>query len=301
MKTKIARTKKEFRSKESGIRRKTAFILNSGFWILTPSLKLIVVFGLILFGAALFGLSGCQGTKVRLQDSQNHYEYGLLYLRNEKYNLAFSEFQKAGELNAKDARIYNGLGLTYYFQAKFPQAIQEYQRALSLDPEYPEAYNNMAAALINKEEWAEVIRYADKALSVASYTTPEFAHFNKGVAYYHLKEYEKAQSEFETSLELESNYANTHYHLGLTLLERKQYPSAVKSFRKALELISLSEGGQPVNDPLFIESRYHLAIAYQQNKQNDLAAKEFQKVIDLVPDSERAQDAQQHLNTLKMK
>ncbi len=260
-----------------------------------------VVLGLILFGAALFGLGGCQGTKVRLQEAESHYEYGLLYLRNGKYNLAFGEFQKAGELNAKDARIYNGLGLTYYFQAKFPQAIQEYQRALSLNPEYPDAYNNMAAALSKKEEWAEVIRYADKALSVSSYTTPEFAHFNKGVAYYHLKEYEKAEGEFETSLELDSNYADTHYHLGLTLLERKQYASAVKSFQKALELISLAEGEPPIDDPLFIESHYHLAIAYWQNKQNDLAAKEFQKVIDLRPDSARAQDAQQYLNTLKMK
>jgi len=259
----------------------------------------IVVLELVIFGAALFGLGGCQGMKARLQEADNHYEYGLLYLRNGKYNLAFGEFQKAEKLNPKDARIYNGLGLTYYFQAKFPEAVQEYKKALSLNSEYPEAYNNMAAALAKKEEWRDVVLYADNALSISSYTTPELAHFNKGVAYYHLKEYEKAREEFETSLELDANYADTHYYLGLTQMEQKQYASAIKSFQKSLELLSLAEGGQ--EDPLFIESRYYLALAYLQNRQNDFASKEFQKVIDLAPDSARAQDARQYLNTLKMK
>jgi type IV pilus assembly protein PilF len=259
---------------------------------------LMVVLGFFL--AVLFGLTGCQGMKVRLQEAENHYEYGLLYLRNGKYNLAFGEFQKARELSAKDARIYNGLGLTYYFQAKFPEAIKEYQRAIELAPGDPEAYNNMAAALLGKkEEWTKVIRYADKALSISSYATPEYAHFNKGVAYYHLKEYEKAQAEFETSLESDSNYADSHYYLGLTLLELKKYPAAVNSFQKALELISMSEGGQ--DNPLLIDSHFYLAIGYLQSRQNDLAVKEFQKVIDLAPGSARAQDAQQYLNTLKMK
>jgi len=258
---------------------------------------LTTVLGICL--AAIFGLGGCQGMKARVQEAENHYEYGLLYLRNEKYNLAFGEFQKARELTPKDPRVYNGLGLTHYFQAKFPLAIQEYQRAIELNPQYAEAYNNMAAALGKKEAWSEVIRYADKALSVSSYTTPELAHFNKGVAYYHLKKYGEAKDEFETSLELDSTYADTHYHLGLTLMELKQYASASKSFQKALELLTMAEGGQ--DDPLFIESRYRLAMAYLQNRQNDLAAKEFQKLITLAPDSAQAQEAQQYLNTLKMK
>lgn len=244
---------------------------------------LTVVLGLCL--AATFVLGGCQGMKARLQEAENCYEYGLLYLHNGKYNLAFGEFEKARKLNAKDARIYNGLGLTYYFQAKFPQAIEEYQKAIALNREYPEAYNNMAAALCKKEDWPDVIRYADKALSVSSYTTPEFAHFNKGQAYYHLKEYKKAQAEFETSLELDANYADTHYHMGLTLMELKQYAQALKSFQKTLELLTMSEGGQ--EDPLVIESHYSLARAYLLNNQQGLAAKEFQKVIELAPDSAR--------------
>ncbi|MEW5803086.1 MAG: tetratricopeptide repeat protein [bacterium] len=262
---------------------------------ITASRMLVVAFCL----AVISGLAGCQGMKARLQESENHYEYGLLYLRNGKYNLAFGEFQKARELNSKDARIYNGLGLTYYFQAKFNQAVKEYQRAIELNPQYPEAYNNLSAALAKKEEWPEVIRYAGKALAVSSYTTPELAHFNMGVAYFHLQQYEKARAEFETSLELDANYADTHYHLGLTLMELDQYSAASKSFQRSLELLSMAEGGQ--EDPLAVDIRYHLALAYLQSNQKDLAAREFQKVIDLAPDSAQAKDAQHYLNTLEMK
>lgn len=262
----------------------------------SPTLRMAVT-GIFL--AAIFGLGGCQGMKARLQEAENHYEYGLLYLRNGKYNLAFGEFQKARELNPKDPRVYNGMGLAYYFQGKFPAAIQEYEKAIRLGPEYPEAYNNLAAALGKEEKWSEVIRYADRALTIPSYTTPELAHFNKGLAYYRRGEYGKARTEFETSLELDTNYADTHYHLGLTLLELKQYSSAARSFQKALELLSMSEDAQ--NDTLTMECRYHLALACFQNKQNDLAAREFQKVIDLDPDSTRARDAQGYLGRLKMK
>ncbi|MEW6380934.1 MAG: tetratricopeptide repeat protein [bacterium] len=257
----------------------------------------MAVAGIVL--AAIFGLGGCQGMKARLQEAENHYEYGLLYLRNGKYNLAFGEFQKARELNPKDPRVYNGLGLTYYFQGKFSAAIQEYHKAIRLSPEYPEAYNNLAAALGKEERWSEVIRYADRALAIPSYTTPELAHFNKGLAYYRRGEYEKARTEFETSLELDANYADTHFHLGLTLLALKQHASAVKSFQKALELLSMAEESQ--NDALAVECRYHLALAYFQSGQSDLAAREFQKVIDLAPDSGRAGEARGYLGRLKMK
>lgn len=267
----------------------------------TISFICIAVFGLSLALILLGPVVGCQGMKARLQEAENHYEYGLLYLRNGKYNLAFTEFQKAQELNPKDPRVYNGLGLTYYFQAKFPLAVQEYLKAIRLNKEFADAYNNLAAALGKLEKWAEVIRYADRALSISSYTTPELAHFNKGMAYYHLGEYDKARVEFETSLELDANYADTHYHLGLTLLAMKQNASAIKSFQKALELLSMAEGGGEQDDFLATEVHYHLAIAYFQNGQNELATKEFQKVIDLAPESARAREAQGYIGRLKMK
>lgn len=237
--------------------------------------------------------------KARLREAESHYEYGMLYLQNGKYNLAHREFQKGRELNPKDHRLYNGLGLTYYFQGKFSLAIQEYQRAIKLNPTYPDAYNNLAAAFAKQNQWQKVIWYADKALAILSYTTPEFAYYNKGTAYYHLGEYEKAKTEFEISLELDQNYIDTYYHLGLTLLKLKLYSRASEAFQKVLRLLPLAREGQ--EGPLFVDSHYYLATSYLYNNQKDQAAKEFQKVIELVPESTRAKEARQYLNTLKIK
>ena len=188
----------------------------------------------VIWMAALH-LVGCHGMKVRRQEAESHYEYGILYLQNGKYNLAQREFQKAGELNPKDYRLYNGLGLTYYFQGKFSFAIKEYEKAIKLNPKYPDAYNNMASAYAKLKKWPKVIHYTEKALSFSSYTTPEFAYYNKGIAYYHLGEYEKAQTELEISLELEENYIDPHYQLGLTKLKLQLYSGASEEFQKVIQ------------------------------------------------------------------
>jgi len=254
--------------------------------------------GFVTWTAALY-LVGCHGMKARRQEAKSHYEYGILYLQNSKYHLAQREFQKAGELNPKDYRLYNGLGLTYYFQGKFSLAIKEYEKSIKLNPKYPDAYNNMASAFAKLKQWPKVIHYTDKALSILSYTTPEFAYYNKGVAYYHLGEYEKAQTELEISLELEENYIDPHYQLGLTKLKLKLYSGASEEFQKVIQLLPMARDKQ--GDPLLADSRYYLAISYYYSNQKNLAAKEFQKVIELAPESDRAQEARQYLSKIEVK
>ena len=254
--------------------------------------------GFVTWMAAL-SLVGCHGMKARRQEAESHYEYGILYLQNSKYHLAKREFQKAGELNPKDYRLYNGLGLAYYFQGKFSLAIKEYEKAIKLNPKYPDAYNNMASAFAKLKQWPKVIHYTDKALSILSYTTPEFAHYNKGVAYYHLEEYEKAQTELEISLELEENYIDPHYQLGLTKLKLKLYSGASEEFQKVIQLLPMARDKQ--GDPLLVDSRYYLAVSYYYSNQKNLAAKEFQKVIEFAPESDRAQEARQYLSKIEIK
>jgi len=244
-------------------------------------------------------LAGCHGMKARLRQAESHYEYGMLYLQNGKYNLAYREFEKARKLNPKDHRLYHGLGLINYFQGNFSSAIREYQRAIDLNQTYPDAYNNMAAALAKLEQWPEVIQYADKALAVPSYATPEFAHYNKGIAYFNLGEYERARIEFEISLELDPTYIDTHYQLGLVLLKLASYSRAADAFEMVLQLIPMAGEGQ--DNSLVVNSHYYLGLSRFENNEIERAVGEFQKVIELAPESERAREAFQYLNTIKMK
>ena len=254
---------------------------------------------LVFIPAILFilFLEGCQGAKAPRQKSARNYEYGILYLQSKKYNLAQRQFQRAKELNPDDSRIYNGLGLTYYFQSKFNLSADAYQRAIKLTPDYPDAYNNLAATLAKQSKWMKVIEYADKALSFSFYKTPEFAHYNKGVAYYNLQEYQRALKELEISLELDPNYTDTHYQLGLTLFHFKKYSRATEVFQRVLQLTPITSS-ELLKDPLMLDARFHLALSYYHNKQKKRAEKEFQKVTELAPDSPQSQEAQKYLNSL---
>lgn len=247
----------------------------------------------------LFMLVSCLGMKARLKEAESHYEYGIMYLQNGKFTLAYNEFNKAVNLNPKDARAHNGLGLTYYFQGKFTQAVQEYEQAIQFDSLYADAYNNMAASLAKLEQWAEVIKYADKALAITTYATPEFAYYNKGLAYYHLNEFEKALAEFESSLEFDPNYIDTQYQLGLTLFQLRLYSRAVETFRQVLQLLPMPKEGS--NDPLLIDSHYYLGLSCFHQNDKEGALKAFQKVIELDPAGSRTKEAQKYLDTLKMK
>lgn len=68
----------------------------------------------------------------------------------ERFKEARAYYQKALELDPKDANVRTDLGLTYYFaEPSDPQsAIREYRKSLEIDPRHEQTLQNLATALI---------------------------------------------------------------------------------------------------------------------------------------------------------
>ena len=69
---------------------------------------------------------------------------GAAYLRVERLDEAFADFNKAIELDAKYARAYHLRGLVEEKRENHELALKDFDRAIELNPEYGSAYQSRA-------------------------------------------------------------------------------------------------------------------------------------------------------------
>jgi tetratricopeptide (TPR) repeat protein len=81
------------------------------------------------------------------KDALSYYNGGVALEALHRYPEAGAKFQKAVDLNSKDAVAYNSLGGALYEQQKYRDAADNFQKAAALDPKYADAYYNWGNAL----------------------------------------------------------------------------------------------------------------------------------------------------------
>jgi tetratricopeptide (TPR) repeat protein len=98
------------------------------------------------------------------------------------------------------------------------------------------------------------------------------ARYNLGVVFLGRGELDRAQVEFEKTLELFPNFDEGHLNLGLTFLRKGETDPAIAQFRTALAI-----------DPAYAEAHNDLGTALEKKGQKDAAETEFQKAAELNP------------------
>jgi len=109
-------------------------------------------------------------------------------------------FQKAIALNPNYANAYHWHSEVFDMLGQFDQAIAESERAINLDPYNIIINNQMGKNLIYKGDMALAAEQMKKTLLFDS--TSAFAHYNAGVAYMGLQQFDKALQHLQTSIVL---------------------------------------------------------------------------------------------------
>lgn len=100
----------------------------------------------LLLGLTLLG-------DVRVEDPSRYHEQGLLYMEEEKWNLAVEQLQKSIDIRNDDWRVWIDLGdalvvdprgVRYGNKDRNEKARQAYTRATTLNPASARAWNNLA-------------------------------------------------------------------------------------------------------------------------------------------------------------
>jgi tetratricopeptide (TPR) repeat protein len=121
------------------------------------------------------------------------------YLATGNSGEAIQAYQKAVELNPYYWVNYNVLGNAYYQLANYSKAADSYRRVIELDPKNPYAYNNLGAVLVQSGKFREAIEPLQKSLE---FSADGQAYSNLGIAYFYLKDYDKAIPAYEKAVQL---------------------------------------------------------------------------------------------------
>lgn len=134
------------------------------------------------------------------------------YLDNGIFDFQDGKFQDAIEKINKSLELKNDWDIPYFYRGaanqaleKFDDAILDYTKALQINPKMIDAYYNRAKILLSRKDIAN----------------PDI---------------ERAISDLEKALELDSNFINALYAMGAAQKKVKNYHKALEYLNKAIEL-----------------------------------------------------------------
>ncbi len=109
-------------------------------------------------------------------------EKGVALVMEGKYNEAIEAFNKAIELNPKDAVAYNNRGAAYGQTGNYKQQIEDSSKALQLNPKDAVAFNNRGVAYGELSNYEQEIEDCTKAIEL----NPKLAvaYYHRGIAYH---------------------------------------------------------------------------------------------------------------------
>jgi lipoprotein NlpI len=95
---------------------------------------------------------------------------------------------------------------------------------------------------------------------------------NRGLAYYHKKDYDRAIEDYDQAMRLGLKDSNSFYRRGLAYLEKNDYSRAIQDFDEALK-----------SDPDYVAALQKRGWAYEAKKDYDRAIRDYDRAISLQP------------------
>jgi tetratricopeptide (TPR) repeat protein len=256
-------------------------------------------------------------------DPTAHFNLGISYFNEQKYDLATPEFQKCVQINSSDTKakeMYeSSAGISAYFLHNYPVAVDHLKNALNINPENPNAnllisdayvqmkdYTNAEAALKKyetvspegKEKVSEILskiymdqkRYEEAAVELKNVVEANPKNFeaneNLGVAYFQMKDYKDSAHYWENTVSIQKD-AQTYKFLGFSYYNLGDFTDAISNYKKSIELES-SKAAADQNTESLGETYFNLAVAYNDNALYDDAADAFQQAFKINPKDSNA-------------
>jgi len=208
---------------------------------------------IILF-LLVFSICSCATTEENMQKANAHYQLGLSYFNENKVQLAYTEFQKALELDPYNKDIHYALGIVYLVFEDFQNARGSFLKAISIDKDFPGAYYNLGVTYGKMGRWSDAVNSFKAALNNPVYRKHEVAYTSLGEAYYRLGRIDEAIDAYTNAIKRVQDFHRPHYGLALCYNAKGHYGNAATAISRAIEL-----------DPLFRGNRDR-AIDYFENR-----------------------------------
>jgi eukaryotic-like serine/threonine-protein kinase len=239
---------------------------------------------------------------------------GQLHVSLDKNELALQEFQKALEIDPRNAGAlmasatayehmgqtanaeanykravalrpdywdgYNTLGLFYDRINRYPEAVAQLQRVIELTPDNAQAYSNLAAVYLDMGD-KKLLPQIEAALKKSLDLGPSYAAYaNLGYLYLNQGRYAESGAMTEKALKLNDQDYQVWGNLLVASRWLKQNDRAEEVASKQLKLLEALAQTQPQDAQL----QSSLAIRYAEKKMRNKAVQRLEAALALAPD-----------------
>ena len=88
----------------------------------------------------------CETPSYGASDFSKHYNKGIEFYKQGKYDQAGKAFGEAIKIKPNDVYALYGLGNTFYCKAKYDEAVKIYSKAIKINPEYAKVHYSLSLA-----------------------------------------------------------------------------------------------------------------------------------------------------------
>ena len=122
------------------------------------------------------------------------------------YEQAIVHYTKTIGFNLQIASAYHNRGIAYHNIGDYINALNDYLSTLELNSEYTESYNNIGTIYARQDNYSEAIRFYNLAIERGD---TELSLCNRGEAWLHLAEWEKARDDLTRAKNEGMNIVNS--------------------------------------------------------------------------------------------
>ncbi|MDH5774849.1 MAG: tetratricopeptide repeat protein, partial [Nitrospirota bacterium] len=183
----------------------------------------------------LVSLGNCTQLSAEEKKAQ-HYERGMAYFHDEKYQEALIEFKNIIQLDPSDAKAYHQLALIHLKLGGLPNlqaAFGELTKAVEIDPTIEDAHLKLGDFYLLSQKPLDAKKHAEIVL--ASSPQDPKGHLLRGRSLIIEKEFEEGIAELKKSIELDPENEHIYIDLARAYLAMKKPEEAEATLRKALE------------------------------------------------------------------
>ena len=197
-------------------------------------------------------------------------EYLQLGMNEKDPQKKIALYNKAIELDPKQAMAFNNRGFAYYTKKDYDQALKDYDQAIALKPDFALAYNNRGDAYYQRKEYDRA--QADYGKAIGLKPDYDLAYYNRGLTYHEQKNYDQAINDFNKAISLKANFAAAYNSRGNAFFRKREFDLAINDYTKAVEV-----------SPNWALAYSNRGNAWFEKKEFDQALKDYDQAIAKYP------------------
>jgi len=198
-----------------------------------------------------------------------HFNMAILYQKEDRTDQAAEKYRQVIELFPRAALAYNNLGLIYEERGNLIEAEELYLKAFQNHPLLPDPLYNLGNVYIKEGKYSQ----AKEKLEACLKLDPAYykAYNSIGDLYYRLGETDQSIGFFKKALEFQPDYEVAHNNLGTAYIKKGLQQMALSEFKEAIKI-----------NPDYGSAHLNLGNYYLEQDHLQEAIAEYKRAVDLM-------------------